>query len=178
MLSLDSHVSAELKPPTKRKRWNSWMRAKVRNTGQICRELRHRSLVWPTVKTGPQTESGLESETLEFTVLQRQGFRADWFVTPLLLLGMGRWITAYINNSFDIRPALINCPGPSACWTLQQVKDAAHQFSSSPHHTNFTWITTGKRTIWLHPPFLEEMRTHIRERRSSVLSRITAWTYR
>lgn len=106
-----------LKPSIKQKSWNRWMRRKVRNTAQICQELRHRSWVWLTVKTGPQSESGLESEKLELTILQGQGFRGDWFVTSLLLLGMGSWITAYINNSFDIRPALMSCPGPSACRT-------------------------------------------------------------
>lgn len=180
VLLLDSHVSAELKPSTKQKCWNSWMRRKAKNTAQICRELRHRSLVWLTVKTGPQIESGLESEKLEFTILQRQGFRADWFVTPLLLLGMGRWITAYINNSFDIRPALINCPGPSACWThCSRWKMLLISFPAPLTTTISSKSLQEKEQFDGILPFLEEMRTiHIRERRSSMLSRITARTYR
>lgn len=180
MLLIDSHVSAELKPSTKQKCWNSRMRRKVRNTAQISRELRHRSLVWLSAKTGPQTESELESKKLEFTILQRQGFRADWFVTPLLLQRMGRWITAYINNSFDIRPALINCPGPSVCWThCSRWKMLLISFPASLTTPTSLKSLQEKEQFDGILPFLEEMRTiHIRERRSSMLSRITAWTYR
>lgn len=140
-------------------------------------ELRHSSLVWLTLKAGPQTESGLENEKLEFTILQRQGFRADWFVTPLLLLGMGRWITAYINNSFDIRPALIKCPGPSACWThCSRWKMLLISFPAPLTPQLYLNHYRKRNNSMAFSLFMRI--THIRERRSSVLSGITAWTYR
>lgn len=97
----------------------SWMRRKMGNAAQICRELRHRTLGWLTPKPPEprQTESRLGCANPELTILLRQGFRAGCFVTALSLLAGVRWFTAYVNHSLDIRPALINCSGPSASRT-------------------------------------------------------------